>query len=74
MSLLEAVYSNKNGNMYIIHSFVTLLHTSSSCTFQVILIQGCQYNTVVQTQVKVSKIHDVSKRNPLRLGFEVSFY
>jgi len=28
MSLLEAVYSNKNDNVYITHSFMTLLHTS----------------------------------------------
>jgi len=73
MSLLEAVYSNKNDNVYIIHSFATVLHTLSSCMFQIILIQGCQYDTVIQTQVKVSKICDVSKRNPPRLGFEGSF-
>jgi len=28
MSLLEAVYSNKNDNVCTIHSFATLLHTS----------------------------------------------
>ena len=40
MSLLETVYSNKSDNVYIIHSFATLLHTSVILYVSVHIISG----------------------------------
>jgi hypothetical protein len=70
MSLQEAVYSNKNDEVCVICSFMTVLHT-----FVTLYISG-HINSglpIQHTEVMVSKIHDESKINPQRLGFEVSF-